>query len=347
MIIVRITSGLGNQMFQYAFYRLMQEHYPETEVKADITWFHANDDHHGYELERIFADVSGSDFMLQKASMGQLLHVTGLIPNLMSGRAGLTFEKFRRYPNRILRELTQKRCLPQRIDELELCFGDKHMSAAELYTKVMHLDTSKDWYLAGFWIEEMYYKERLARGELQKELLFPALDASDGAVTCGQATTVGAGQAAADDGVQTNIRLIEEMSQQNSVSIHVRRGDYLTTYSSDFIALGREYYEKAAAYIEQHVESPVYYIFSDDSEFAEVEFKWLQNYVVVTGNDGNNSYRDMQLMSRCKHNIIANSTFSQWGAFLNQNEGHITIYPRAYMRTKDNEEKTLPNWVMM
>ena len=49
MIIVRITSGLGNQMFQYAFYRLMQERYPKTEVRADLTWFHANNDHHGYE----------------------------------------------------------------------------------------------------------------------------------------------------------------------------------------------------------------------------------------------------------------------------------------------------------
>ncbi len=328
MIIVRITSGLGNQMFQYAFYRLMQERYPETEVRADITWFHANDDHHGYELERIFADVSGSDFRLQKATMGQLFHVTGLIPNLMSGRAGLTFEKFRRYPNRILREFTQKRCLPQRIDELELCFGEGDMTAEELYTKVMHLDTSKSWYLAGFWIEEMYYRERLLRGELQKELLFPEFSKQV-------------------QGGEENEQLARRMAQGNSVSIHVRRGDYLTTYASDFIALGRAYYESATTYMEEHVESPVYYIFSDDSAFVKEEFKWLKNYVVVTGNKGSDSFRDMQLMSLCRHNIIANSTFSQWGAFLNRHQEHITVYPRTYMRTKDNEQKTLPGWVMI
>ncbi|MDO5573227.1 MAG: alpha-1,2-fucosyltransferase [bacterium] len=342
MIIVRITSGLGNQMFQYAFYRLMQERYPETEVRADVTWFHANDDHHGYELERIFADVSGSDFMLQKATTRQLLHVTGLIPNIMTGKAGRTFEKIRRYPNRIIRECTQKKCLPQRIDELELCFGDGHMSAADLYGKVMNLDTTKDWYLAGFWIEEMYYRERLLSGQLQRELKFPAF--STAKHTDGQLDSdhVDKNRENID-----NAQLAADMNSCNSVSIHVRRGDYLTTYSSDFIALGREYYEQAVAYMNEHVESPVYYIFSDDIEFIKKEFTWLQNYVVVTGNEGVNSFRDMQLMSYCKHNIIANSTFSQWGAFLNQNAGHITIYPRSYMRTKDNEVKTIPGWVML
>ncbi len=342
MIIVRMTSGLGNQMFQYAFYRLMQERYPETEVRADVTWFHANDDHHGYELERIFADVSGSDFMLQKATTGQLFHVTGLIPNFMTGKAGRTFEKIRRYPNRIIREFTQKKCLLQRIDELELCFGDGQMSAAELYGKVMNLDTAKNWYLAGFWIEEMYYRERLLNGQLQRELKFPAFSSS-------RHTDVQLDS----DHVNTdrenigNAQLAADMNSCNSVSIHVRRGDYLTTYSSDFIALGREYYEQAVAYMNEHVESPVYYIFSDDIEFIKKEFTWLQNYVVVTGNEGNHSFRDMQLMSCCKHNIIANSTFSQWGAFLNPNAGHITIYPRPYMRTKDNEVKTIPGWVML
>ena len=338
MIIVRITSGLGNQMFQYAFYRLMQERYPETEVRADITWFHANDDHHGYELERIFADVSGSDFMLKKASMGQLCRVTGMIPNFMSGNAGIAFEKIRRYPNRIIREFTQKKCLPQRIDELELCFGEGVMTAEELYQKVMHLDTSKDWYLWGFWIEEMYYKERLLSGQLQRELKFPDFSVQNS--VC----------ADIEDGNQSgtsNEMFANQIATTESVSIHVRRGDYLGKYASDFIALGREYYERAVAYIEERVESPTYYIFSDDIEFVEQEFAWLKSYVIITGNEGNDSFRDMQLMSLCKHNIIANSTFSQWGAFLNQNEGHITVYPRVYMRTKDNEKKTLPNWVML
>ncbi len=338
MIIVRITSGLGNQMFQYAFYRLMQERYPETEVRADITWFHANDDHHGYELERIFADVSGSDFMLKKASMGQLCRVTGMIPNFMSGNAGIAFEKIRRYPNRIIREFTQKKCLPRRIDELELCFGEGVMTAEELYQKVMHLDTSKDWYLWGFWIEEMYYKERLLNGQLQRELKFPDFSVQNSV------------RADIQDGNQSSISnemLADQITTTDSVSIHVRRGDYLGKYASDFIALGREYYERATDYIEERVESPTYYIFSDDIDFVKQEFSWLKSYVVVTGNEGNDSFRDMQLMSLCKHNIIANSTFSQWGAFLNQNAGHITVYPQVYMRTKDNEKKTLPNWVML
>ena len=65
MIVVRITSGLGNQMFQYSFYLLMKKMYGDkTKVLCDITWFNANDDHHGYELERIFTGVEGSDFKI-------------------------------------------------------------------------------------------------------------------------------------------------------------------------------------------------------------------------------------------------------------------------------------------
>lgn len=324
MIIVRFTSGLGNQMFQYAFYQLMKQQYPETKVRADLTWFHANNDHHGYELERIFAGVEGSDFNLEQATTVELMKVTGIIPCFMRGKWGSAFDKFRRYPNRLIRIFTEKKRQLYKIDELQECFTAEEMNTAvhALYQKVMKLDTSKDWYLSGFWTEEAYYKDRLEQGVLQKELVFPKLTGR-------------------------NAELATDIAIYNAVSIHVRRGDYLTKYASDFIALGREYYEKAVTYIEQQVESPVYYIFSDDSTFAEEEFTWIANKVIVSHNTGEESYRDMQLMSLCKHNIIANSTFSQWSAFLNQNSGHITVYPKQYMHQKDNEKKSLANWIML
>ena len=156
MIIVRFTSGLGNQMFQYAFYQFMKQQYPETKVRADLTWFHANNDHHGYELERIFAGVEGSDFNLEQATTVELMKVTGIIPCFMRGKWGSAFDKFRRYPNRLIRIFTEKKRQLYKIDELQECFTAEEMNTAvhALYQKVMKLDTSKDWYLSGFWTEE-------------------------------------------------------------------------------------------------------------------------------------------------------------------------------------------------
>lgn len=310
MIIVRITSGLGNQMYQYAFYRLMQELYGEDQVRADVTWFYANNDHHGYELERIFGSVAGSEFAIKKATAAQIFHATGLIPNICKGRLGKAFEKFRRYPNRILREFTGKSRTGNIID-----YVDRKTTETDLF----HLPQEHDWYLKGFFIEEQYYRDRLE--QLRRELVFPPFAADENEV------------------------LADKIKKTNSVSIHVRRGDYLTTYESMFVALGREYYEKAVAYIESHVENPVYYIFSDDSDFVKEQFDWLPNKTIVTHNTGENSFRDMQLMSICKHNIIANSTFSQWGSLLNENKEHLTIYPAAYLRGEESEVKTLENWV--
>ncbi|MBP5385739.1 MAG: alpha-1,2-fucosyltransferase [Lachnospiraceae bacterium] len=308
MIIVRFTSGLGNQMFQYNLYRLMQEIYPDTEVKADLTWFHANDDHHGYELEKCFAH-DGSGFSICKATYGEIFRVTGLLPN-MSAKHGPAFERFRRYPNRILRIFTQKKRKPYILDRL---------TQDITYEQIMHLDVSKDWYLIGFWIEECYFGKRVK--SLQKELVFD--DAYD----------------------ETNAKLIGTIREENAVSIHVRRGDYLTTYAGQFSCLGREYYEQAVAKIRETCSNPRFYIFSDDSDFVKDEFVWLADKVIVSHNTGAQSFRDMQLMSTCRHNIIANSTFSMWAAILNRNPDHVTIYPAAYLTDEDTEQHFLPGWI--
>ena len=368
MIIVRFTSGLGNQMFQYNFYRLLKEHYGDTPVKADLTWFYANDDHHGYELQRIFGTFKDTPFFIEEATGGELLRVTGLLPNLLqpsdmvtgrpkkgkatvhensvremctsgsfSRRSAGCFERFRRYPNRILREFTQKKREPYVIDQMDhdrnkteglhKTTGSRYENACEpggpedlLFDRVMNLDTSKDWYIRGFWIEERYVLGR--EDFIHDHFRFP------------------------DITEEKNLKLAERIKDSDSVSIHVRRGDYLSEiYKDSFISLGREYYEKAAAFFMNRYQDPLFFIFSDDPDFVEKEFGWLKNKVIVSGNDGEKAFRDMQLMSLCKSNIIANSTFSQWGALLNRNEGHITIYPSVYLKDRDNEIKKMSGWI--
>lgn len=140
-----------------------------------------------------------------------------------------------------------------------------------------------------------------------------------------------------------NIEVSEMIKTTNSVSVHVRRGDYLST---GMPTLNSEYYKKCFEIIENKIENPVYYIFSDDTEYVKQEFSYLQNKVYVEGNTGIHAYIDMQLMSMCKHNIIANSTYSRWAAFLNQNSGKIVISPKSHVETM-KAPFGHPDWIMV
>lgn len=326
MIIVRFTSGLGNQMFQYNFYRFLQERYKDTEVKADLTWFYANNDHHGYELDRVFGLGKPSDHSIIPATTREIIKVTGQIPPLVQGPLAGKIVYLLGPVNRIIREHAKVDKSVNHIDQLGGVISNKYEKSADgtvinpLYDAITNLDTKRDWYFTGFWIEERYYKDRVDK--LKGEMIFP--EAVD----------------------EDNKRLLEEIRGGQSVSLHVRRGDYLSsTYSGMFKSLGREYYEKAIEVVRKKFDKPSFYLFSDDPEYMAEAFDWLENKTIVNINSGDNSYRDMQLMSACKANIVANSTFSQWGAILNENEDSMTIYPSDYLKDEDTEEKTLKGWI--
>lgn len=137
----------------------------------------------------------------------------------------------------------------------------------------------------------------------------------------------------------------------NSISIHVRRGDYVSNSKANkFHGLCTiEYYKKAVNLMNQHVSEPFYFIFTDDPVWAkETITPILKNVMLVEGNVGPNSYVDMQLMSLCKHNIIANSTFSWWGAWLNKNKEKTVIAPSRWFVDKKNHEVIVPSsWVKL
>lgn len=131
-----------------------------------------------------------------------------------------------------------------------------------------------------------------------------------------------------------NKQVLEEIRQSESVSIHIRRGDY-TSSSSTLALLDIDYYRKAIRYINESVRNPSFYIFSDDIE-------WVRKNLNIDGfpctyvdwNKESESYVDMQLMSCCKHNVMANSSFSWWGAWLNPYEGKIVIAPSVWYRDR-------------
>jgi hypothetical protein len=138
----------------------------------------------------------------------------------------------------------------------------------------------------------------------------------------------------------------------NSVSVHIRRGDYLNSNNSSiFTHCSLTWYNDAIRNIKDRINSPEFYFFSDDMEWVKENFASIENANFIDFNKGPNAYNDMRLMSLCKHNIIANSTFSWWGAWMNTNPDKIVIAPKNYYQEeKKNSEK--PNimpesWILL
>lgn len=150
-----------------------------------------------------------------------------------------------------------------------------------------------------------------------------------------------------------NKAMLAEITECNSVGIHVRKGkDYMSRiwYQN---TCPIEYYQKAIAKIKELVDHPIFFVFTDNPQWVKDNFKGI-DYRLVEGNpaDGWGSHFDMQLMSLCKHNIISNSTYSWWGAFLNGNNNKIVVCPEVWFNPDSCEEYTsdrllCKNWIAL
>ena len=145
-----------------------------------------------------------------------------------------------------------------------------------------------------------------------------------------------------------NKNLIEQINAGNSISIHVRRGDYNSSAWSKThdVIKDKTYYSNAINYLNEKIKNPHYYIFSDDIPWVKENLEFPGS-TFVDHNKGKNAYIDMYLMSLCKHNIIANSTFSWWGAWLNKNENKIVIIPERWLNTKNCPGIYPSGWIKM
>ncbi len=123
------------------------------------------------------------------------------------------------------------------------------------------------------------------------------------------------------------------LADKSSVSIHVRRGDYVSNPQANAYhgALPISYYKAAIDHMKLKIDKPNFYIFSDDISWIETHFDFLENYTIVDINKGADSYRDIQLMSICRGNIIANSSFSWWAAWLNRNTKKVVVAPKKWV----------------
>lgn len=145
----------------------------------------------------------------------------------------------------------------------------------------------------------------------------------------------------------TTKSLLDMIRTCNSVSLHIRRNDYL----SDGYALGfggictPDYYHRATSYIQQRIVQPRFIIFSDDIGWCQNNLD-IPEAVYVDCNYGSESWQDMFLMSQCKHNIIANSSFSWWGAWLNAHPDKIVIAPDKWWHGI-NDDVVPPEWIRL
>ncbi|MDJ1504456.1 alpha-1,2-fucosyltransferase [Xanthocytophaga agilis] len=177
------------------------------------------------------------------------------------------------------------------------------------------LNTASTIYLDGYWQNEKYFKD--IEDLLRKDLQFKEpLD-------------------------QQNRIISETITQKNAVSLHVRRGDYVSNpeYQQVFGTCDIDYYHKAIHWIKDNVSDPHFFIFSDDIEWTVNNIDIPFPFTVINHNKGSQSYKDMQLMSLCKHHIIANSTFSWWGAWLNPDKEKKIVAPKKWANI-DSERST-------
>ncbi|QWD21888.1 alpha-1,2-fucosyltransferase [Polynucleobacter paneuropaeus] len=179
-------------------------------------------------------------------------------------------------------------------------------------------------YLYGYWQSEKYFKsiEAIIRKDFQFRHPLDEMNAS----------------------MQSSMR------ECQSIGLHIRRGDYLTHRGTTKVmaVCTTDYYQKAVDYINSHVIDPVFYIFSDDISWAKTHLKIPNKSIYVDHNLGVDSYKDMQLMSSCKHHVIANSTFSWWGAWLNPSLEKIVIAPKRWFVNDYKDDDLIPSsWVRL
>lgn len=175
-------------------------------------------------------------------------------------------------------------------------------------------------YYDGYWQHEQYFKH--IREEILSTYTFPAFD---------------------NERNQTTAQLA---ASTNSCSIHIRRGDYLTDPLRKGTTNGN-YVIAAIEKMQQEVKPEKWLVFSDDIAWCQQHLASIldtTNTIYVDWNTGDKSIHDMHLMANCRHHIIANSSFSWWGAWLSKQEG-VTIAPINWMNLKDVCSPVPDNWI--
>lgn len=345
MKVVAFKGGLGNQMFQYAFYKALEN--KGYDVKGDVSSYTYWKQHNGYELKKIFGvelDVASEaecidsgfpkkDFISRTLKkLGRIFdrkryiyysyanqHNERELKRIFAIERELASEA-ERVANGVSKEDFVSRILKRfGLSSYSKRYINVEGAPAIQYLPQLLANLPQDCYLDGYWQSERYFEN--VADEVRSNFRFNEADLD-----------------------ATNKALLEQIRRTNSVSLHVRRGDYIGIDMFWNICTLDGYYAPAIDYIRQKEQDLHFFVFSNDIAWCKANLS-LDNCCYVDNNGGANSYRDMQLMSACKHNIIANSTFSWWGAWLNDNPHKLVLAPPHFFNS-GAEENILPsNWI--
>lgn len=275
MIILQLSGGLGNQMFEYALYLSLRA--KGKHVKIDDVSDYRTPDRRPVQLSVFDADY-------ERASEDEVIRYTDSSLSPLS---------------RIRRKLTGRK---------SLLYRERDMEYDET---VFERDPV---YLTGFFQSEKYFAD--VKEEVRRRLTF--------------SERVKAGLP------ESGREILTRIEAGPSVSVHVRRGDYLhASHNGMYEGICTlDYYRKAMAQIREKEPEAVFFLFSNDMEWTK-EHLTGPDCVPVEGGSEEKGYLDLYLMSRCRHNIIANSSFSWWGAWLNDNPEKQVIAPARWINGRE------------
>lgn len=145
---------------------------------------------------------------------------------------------------------------------------------------------------------------------------------------------------------QQSKKILDQIKSGPSVSIHIRRGDYLSSENSQVYGniCTMDYYRKAIIYARNYYKNVRFYLFTNDPEWVR-ENLHEENMTVVDCNNESNAIFDMYLMSQCDGNIVANSSFSWWGAWLNQHPSKLVLSPYKWRNRHDVRDSICTDWI--
>jgi len=291
VIIVQMSGGLGNQLFQYATGKALAVRTRQPLVIDD----------------RVFHEDKFRSFCLP------LFVAEFTLAQNCPDAAVILPPSRRRWAAFLLWRWTRGRKL-------------KYLRERSMRFDATVLDSGHHVYLHGYWQSEEYFRDVAAVIREELSLRLPP-----------------SGE---------NAEWLSEISAGNSVSIHVRRGDYVSDPKAGRVhgTCSLEYYRRATEEMTRRTSrEPTFYVFSDDPQWVADHLRLPFPTRYVSHNDDSHNYEDLRLMTACRHHIVANSSFSWWGAWLGGNPDRIVIAPKTWFNDPSRSDRSLvpAEWVRL